>query len=133
MIPTGGSVQNQSVEIVQQPSLTWKLDIERGKITGIIDELEAVKQAVLCIFETERFYYLIYSANYGFEGDGLVGKSRTLVQSEIKRRITEALMQDDRITNVTDFDIQFEGDTATAAFTVITQYGSFRQEVQMNV
>ena len=133
MIPTGSSLSNQSFAGAEQPSLTWRLDVERGKVSGMIDNLEAVKQAVLAILNTERFQYLIYSPNYGFESRGMLGKSRLVVQSEFKRRITEALMQDDRVSEVTDFAIAFEGDTAVAAFTVISEYGSFRQEVILNV
>jgi len=91
-----------AVEERQQPSLTWKLDFENKRITQMIDGLEAVKQAAFVILETERFRYLIYSFNFGSELQGLIGKSPLLVRSEIQRLVREALLQDDRITDVRD-------------------------------
>ncbi|WP_019123711.1 DUF2634 domain-containing protein [Brevibacillus massiliensis] len=82
MIPTGASILNAPVEEQQQPSLTWKLDPEKKRITGMIDGLEAVKQAVGIMLRTERFRYLIYSFNFGSELKGLIGLSPLFVQSE---------------------------------------------------
>src|SRR5690606_29056146 len=98
------------VEEEQQPSLTYGIDFEKGRIIGMIDGLEAVKQAVFLILRTERYRYLIYSTDYGSELEGLIGRDSLFVQSELKRRIREALMQDDRIEDVTNFNIHFNGD-----------------------
>lgn len=97
------------------------------------DGLEAVKQAVYKIFHTERFAHLIYDGSYGFEKRGLIGKDPMFVQSEIRRRVQEALLQDDRITSVEDLQIEFDGDTAQVRFTVICDYGTFDMEVTQNV
>ena len=114
-----------AVEERQQPSLTWKLDFENKRITQMIDGLEAVKQAAFVILETERFRYLIYSFNFGSELQGLIGKSPLLVRSEIQRLVREALLQDDRITDVRDFTIETNGDSITASFTVVSIFGDF--------
>lgn len=133
MIPTGGSIDRQNIETVTQPSRTWRLDFERGRVTGAIDGLDAVRQSVSKIVQTERFRYLIYDADYGIELDGLIGRDPVFVQSELRRRITEALMQDDRIESVTDFQIDITGDTATIQFTVVSSFGSFQEEVMLHV
>jgi hypothetical protein len=133
MIPTGGQINAQSTETTEQPSRTWKLDFERGHVTGITDGLEAVRQAVSKIIQTERFRYFIYSFDYGIELNSLIGKSPALVRSELRRRIVEALLQDDRISDVTDFDIVINEDTTTVQFTVVSSFGSFQQEVVMHV
>src|SRR5690606_18403676 len=104
------------LEEEQQPSLTFGIDFERGRIRGMIDELEAIKQAVFLILQTERYRYLIYSDDYGSELEGLIGRDPLFVQSEIKRRIREALMQDDRIEDVTNFRLQFNGDNVLVRF-----------------
>lgn len=123
------------VEEREQPSLTWKLDFENKRISGMTDGLEAVKQAVFVILETERFQYLIYSFNFGSELQGLIGKSPLLVQSEIRRLIREALLQDDRITDVRDLTFTTKGDSMLVEFTVVTRYGNFsmQREVQLRV
>lgn len=119
----------------QQPSLTYKIDFEQGRIVGLTDGLEAVKQAIFLILQTERYEYLIYSTDYGSELRGLVGKEPAYIQSELKRRITEALTQDDRIEDVTNFQTEINGDSATVRFTVVTTFGDFstEQEVRLRV
>lgn len=126
MIPTtGASILNAPVEAQEQPSLTWKLDMESKRITQMVDGLEAVKQAVFVILETERFRYLIYSFDFGSELQGLIGKSPLFVQSEIRRLIREALLQDDRITEVRDLSFQTKGDSMLVTFTVVSTFGNF--------
>ena len=119
------------VEEEQQPSLTYGIDFEKGRIIGMIDELEAVKQAVFLILQTERYRYLIYSADYGSELEGLIGRDQLFVRSELKRRIREALMQDDRIEDVTNFRLQFNGDSALVRFTVISNFGEIEAEQEV--
>lgn len=129
MIPEGALIPPViEVEEVQQPSLTWKIDFEKGRIVGKTDGLEAIKQAVMKILLTERFRHLIYSPNYGSELHGLIGSEPAFVRSELKRRITEALLQDDRIEEVTNFDVQINGDSATVRFLVATTEGAFTIE-----
>lgn len=124
MIPTGGVI-NAPVQEAQQPSLTWYLDFEKGKVVGKIDGLVAIRQSVFMILQTERFNHLIYSFNYGHELQGLIGKSPLLVQSEINRIINEALGQDDRIQGIQNLSITSNGDSLTCAFTVVTDLGNF--------
>ena len=43
-----------TLEDETQPSLTYALDAENGRIRGKVDGLEAVKQAVYLVLSTER-------------------------------------------------------------------------------
>lgn len=131
MIPIGGALQDAAEE--QQTSRTYGIDFAAGKAIGITDGLEAVRQAVYKILRTDRFAHLIYDANYGSEVTGLQGRSQGYVLSEIERRIREALLQDDRISEVTDMRITVTGDEALATFTVVSIYGDFKEEVTANV
>lgn len=133
MIPTGGSLGAQRVEVIEQPSRTWRLDADRGHVAGMIDGLDAVRQAVFKIIQTERFRYIIYDADYGAELAGLIGRDPALVRSELRRRITEALTQDDRIDDVTDYEIDFSGGTAAVRFTVVSTFGTFREGLTLRV
>ncbi|WP_144939525.1 DUF2634 domain-containing protein [Paenibacillus sp. 32O-W] len=136
MIPQGGTIR-EAKEIRQrrQPSRTYRLDLSNKRIIGMTDGLEAVRQSVYKILRTERYEHLIYSPNYGSELMGLLGKDAGLFHSELKRRVREALMQDDRVKEVDDFDITYHGDSALAQFTVHSDFGSFRisEEVKSNV
>jgi len=133
MIPTGGSIDTQNTETTTQPSRTWRLDFDRGRAAGTIDGLDAVRQAVTKILQTERFRHMIYDTDYGVELANLIGRDPVFVQSELRRRITEALTQDDRIEGVTDFQIDIVGDTATIRFTVMSSFGVFQEEVTARV
>lgn len=126
MIPIGGAIQDAAE--TQQTSRTYGIDFTKGKAVGVTDGLEAVRQAVYKILRTDRFAHLIYDANYGSEISSLQGRSQGYVRSEIERRIREALLQDDRIAEITDMQITVTGDEALATFTVVSIYGDFREE-----
>ena len=87
------------------------------------DEQDAVLQAVYLILNVERYAFPIYSRDYGSELSDLIGTPRDYAMSEIKRRITEALTQDDRITGVDDWSFETSGRGVRAKFTVNTIYG----------
>lgn len=130
--PTGTIIPaNLDIAEEQQPSLTFGIDFDRGRVIGMVDGLEAVKQAVFLILQTERYRHLIFSSDYGSELEGLVGRDPLFVQSEIKRRIREALMQDDRIEDVINFSIRFDGDSALMRFTVVSIFGNFEAEQEV--
>lgn len=114
-------------------SLTWKLDFEKGRISGQADELEAVKQAVFKALQTNRFWHEIYSFDYGHELLLLIGTSSTFIGSEANRLIAEALMIDDRIENIDDVNFEVTGDQVVIRFRVNTIYGSFSGEVISDV
>lgn len=119
------------IEEQEQPSRTYKLDFKTKRIVTMTDGLEALEQAVYKILSTERYEYLIYSPDYGFEPPFMLDE--VTFRSEIVRRIREALLQDDRILDVVDFEIEIDGDSATVTCTVISKYGDFKitKEVDM--
>ncbi|MGO4498802.1 DUF2634 domain-containing protein [Paenibacillus sp. 2RAB27] len=125
MIPTGGAGNVQLLQ-TQHPSKTYRIDQENKRIVGIVDGLEVVKQAVYKILQTERFEHLIYGPDYGSEHSSLIGNSESFVRSELRRRILEALLQDDRIAAVEEMKITMNGDSALAEFTVVSKYGEFQ-------
>lgn len=113
------------------PSKTWKLS--GNHIQGMIDGAEAVAQSVDVMLSTERFYYEIYSYDYGAEFADLIGKDRAFVRADVQRRIEEALAEDDRIVGVSDFSIDFDRETANVSFTVNTIFGDFETERSVEI
>jgi len=114
--------------IESPPSKAWALDTERNLFSGFVDELEVVRQAVWFILHSKRYQHVIYDWNYGVELLDLVGESIPLVLAELERRIPEALLQDDRILEVTDFIFETERGKVHVTFTVITIFGDYRTE-----
>ena len=113
------------------PSKTWYIDFDRNVVSTMITGIEAVRQAAILILSTERFEYEIYSHQYGVELIDLFGENQHYVMSEIKRRITEALTQDDRITNVSDFKYDRTKRGLHVTFTVTCDVGKFNAETEV--
>jgi len=118
---------NESTE----PSNTFCVDFERGRVFGFVDEKEAVKQAIMLILNTERYKFLIYSWNYGAELEALIGTHPDIVEDEAERLISEALLQDDRITAVYDFEFSRNRDTLLVNFKVDSIYGDIDIETEV--
>lgn len=117
-----------------QTSNTYKLNLDKNNISGFCDELEAVKQSVYLILNIERYEYLIYDWDYGFEIKDLIGQESIIIQPEIQRRICDALKQDSRIVNVRDFI--FENGSIgklIVHFTVETIFGSYQENTVLNI
>lgn len=108
------------------PSKTWRLS--GNHLQGMIDGKEAAAQAASLALSTERFLYDIFSYDYGVELADLIGKDREYVQADFRRRIEEALGEDDRITGISNYQITFDGEVATVHFTVNTIFGDFDTE-----
>ena len=114
-----------------EPSNTFFIDFEKGRISGFVDEREAVKQAIMLILNTERYKFLIYSWNYGVELEELIGTHPDIVEDEVERLISEALLQDDRITAVYDFEFSRNKDTLLVSFKVDSIYGDIDIETEV--
>ena len=106
MIPQNGDDLRQDFVFTTLPSRTLKMDHDWKTITGTIDQIQAVEQAVFLILTTERYQWLIFSWDYGVELQNLIGKDPEYCIPEIERRIREALLQDDRITAVENFEFE---------------------------
>lgn len=133
MIPQGMSLSESELLEHTETSRTYRLDTAANRIIGLTDGLDAVRQSVFKILQTERYRFFCYSADYGVELEGLVGADPAFVRSELKRRISEALLQDDRISEVNDFTMEIDGEGVKATFTVVSNFGSFREEVRQDV
>jgi phage baseplate assembly protein W len=119
-----------------QPTKTYYLDFENGRIGSKIDGDLALKQFVIKAIITPRSRYAIYSDDYGCELDDLIGGDITpdLLNSEIQRMIRDALVYDDRISDVTNITVEKEGDKVYVNFTVVTTTGDkLNEEVTLNV
>ena len=133
MIPSTNNILSYDLEMETAPSVNYKMNIKQDIINGTVDELEAMKQVIYKILNTERYQYIIYSWNYGIELMDLFGMPVIYVIPELERRITEALIQDERIESVDDFEFDsYEKRTVKASFTVHTIFGDVQTEKVVN-
>lgn len=135
MIPNGGA-DLTSITASVRPSRTYALRFDgegEGRLCGSTDGAEALRQAIFLRLSTERGKYLMYSAAYGVSLGDLLGKPVSLAIPEIRYRIEEALLQDDRIESVSDFDFQADKGKVTCFFTVNSRFGQIRAEKEVTV
>lgn len=133
MIPLTTAFLEQDFEIEEQPTHTYKMNLENKLVRGYTDDIEAIKQVIYKILQTERYQYIMYSWNYGIETLDLYGEPISYVCPELERRITEALTWDDRIESVDnfEFDLSRKGEVLVT-FTVHTVFGSVAAEKVVN-
>lgn len=122
MIPQRFITAELSTVETSETSRTYK--ITGNRIQGYTDGLDALKQAIYKVLNTERYEYPIYSFNYGIELENLIGKDSVYVQIELKRRIRECLLRDDRITEADNFKFEFNGDQLKCTFDVHSIFGN---------
>ena len=118
--------EDEVEEIEEQIQADYEIDFYTGKLTGrIINGLDAVRQWIQLVLLTDRYFYQQYSWEFGSELNTLIGKgnSKEYVESEVKRMVEDALMVNESITGIGDWDIEYTGDTLTAKFKVETIYG----------
>lgn len=117
--------------IAEQPTQTYRLDFDGAPASGKIDGVEAMRQAILLALNTERFTYAIYSWNYGIELRSLFGQGITpYLQARLQHVVEEALLQDDRILQVTGFTCARAGrDGLRTSFIVHTTQGDVPSEL----
>ncbi|MFJ8090839.1 DUF2634 domain-containing protein [Lysinibacillus sp. NPDC095746] len=115
-------------EEVIEPSKNYKLIPDKNRCFGFVDEIEAMKQAIFLMLSVERYDHIIYSWNFGAEFKDLFGKPVSFVASEAKRRIREALIQDDRINEVDSFVVTTHKNKVHIQYTAHTIYGEITAE-----
>ncbi|WP_128893604.1 DUF2634 domain-containing protein [Longirhabdus pacifica] len=118
---------------IASPSKTYAFDFNTGEIKGFVEDVEALKQYIRKALVTPRLRYLIYSDQYGSELESLIGSydSQPLIYAEVPRLIKDALIYDDRIIDVYDFQVEARIDDLFATFTVESIYGTLEQEVNI--
>lgn len=116
-----------------EPALTYRINFDTGRLGGMVDEIDALKQFIVKSVITLRSHYRIYTDDFGCEVIGLIGSdvTKAYIQSEIPRMVREALVYDDRVDDVTDITATRQGDVVYITATVDSIYGSFTQEVMV--
>ena len=133
LLPTNDIDLSNDFEVVEQPSKTYRLLYQKNKLSGFTDEIEALKQAIYFILNTERYDYLIYDWDYGFEIKDLVGQDPRSILPEIQKRICDALMQDTRITEITDFKFNVIKNKVSVLFAVKSIFGDINQNLDITL
>jgi len=110
---------------------TYALDLDKGRIIGIIDYMDAVNQFIRKSLITPRFRCLIYDNQFGSEIKERItanDATREYIEAELPRLVKDAISYDPRIIDVYDFEFEFVTDkeqrgSVRIQATVSTIYG----------
>lgn len=127
------SVLTTDIEITEDIETTRTYKLSDDNIQGFTDNLEALQQAIYKMLNTEKCEYPIYSFSYGIELEDLIGMDAAYVKVELKRRIAECLIQDERITSVSNFIFTVSGDKMLCTFDVSSIYGESTITKEVNI
>lgn len=134
MIP---QINNQLIgESIQyrQPNLTYR--VGNSTVAGKVDKLDSVKQAIYHILSTERYSNPIYDGDYGVELEQYVGKDIGFITAGIQETLRDALLQDDRISDVQVDNVEKSDKQNNAClidFTVFTIYGTYKDSLSLAI
>ena len=114
-------------------SFTFAVDFANKRIKGYTDEKDAMRQAVILIFFTQRYRWEIFSREYGAETKDLYGAPISFVTRVFERRMKDALLADGRITGASNFRFTKPSrNTLTVTFDVTTIFGDVN-DVEVNI
>lgn len=127
MLPSNNDGLN-NFTIKKHPTHTYCIDFEKGVARGYTDGKKAMEQAIYKILNTDRFVNIIYSWNYGSELYNIMGRSKEYVYMKLRTKIKEALIADDRITDVHSFEFSSHKGTVSVTFIAETTEGQIEVE-----
>lgn len=121
-------------EFESPPSLTYRLDFTNRRIIGKVDDKEAVMQFIKKVLDTSKYAYSSYDWYYGNEILSLIGQSYDYIITELPRIVDEALLVDDRIISIQNWNFsKINVDSMSASFLVRTIFGTINYEMEVSV
>ena len=135
MLPYGENTDDLTLDFEEdlvEETKTFKLNINENVVGGTIDELEALKQSIYLMLTTEADKYIIFPYTYGITTVDLIGKPYYYVMAVFPDRVKETLLSDNRITDVSDFEFNINGNKLNVKFIVHSIYGEIEEETVVN-
>ena len=135
MIPSSPklSVENNGTETFEVlPTKTYRIDHTNKRIIGTIEGRDAVMQFIHKVLHTDKYAFEIYDWYYGNELMKLVGHSYDYVVTRIANILREALLVDDRIIAIRDFNFtRLSVDSVLVICYIDTVYGEIKYEQEV--
>ena len=127
------TIKEEDSQVVKMPK-EYGVDFATGQLTGkIVEGLEAIKVWIWLCMHTERFRHAIYSADYGTSLEQYIGHmlSQEYINTDCESEISDALLINEYIESVEDFEAVRNSDSLDIKFRVVTKFGNI--EVDENV
>ncbi|MEG0416390.1 MAG: DUF2634 domain-containing protein [Erysipelothrix sp.] len=104
---------------------TFKIDFDKNKISGLVDDLDALKQSIKLYLSIPRFEHMIFTRNYGHDFKKCVGESNEYIFGVARRFVCDCLSTDDRIIDITNFELSTKNESLFIKFKVTSIYGDY--------
>jgi len=127
------TIKEDDSQVVKVPR-EYGINFQTGQLTGkIVEGLEAIKVWIWLCMHTERFRHAIYSADYGTSLEQYIGYmlSEEYINTDCESEISDALLINEYIESIEDFEAVRNSDSLNISFRVVTKFGSV--EVDENV
>ncbi|AVK82461.1 hypothetical protein C3943_02310 [Lysinibacillus sp. B2A1] len=135
---------NEDMEISERDARTFNgttflYDFKKGDYVYrngapiIVEGQKALEIWIEKVIRTERFKFRIYdNVEYGVTIEDLIGSNLpySFLDSEMKRELTESILKNPLIENLSEWKFEREGSLWTITFTVETVDGSFEMGVE---
>lgn len=120
------TIKEEDSQVVKVPR-EYGIDFNTGQLTGkIVEGLEAIKVWIWLCMHTERFRHAIYSADYGTSLEQYIGHmlSEEYINTDCESEISDALLINEYIESIEDFEAVRNSDSLNISFRVVTKFGS---------
>ena len=127
------TIKEDDSQVVKMPK-EYGINFQTGQITGkIVEGIEAIKVWIWLCLHTERFRHAIYSADYGTSFEQYIGHvlSDEYINTDCESEISDALLINEYIESIEDFEAIKDGEHLRVSFRVVTKFGNI--EVDENV
>lgn len=127
------TIKEENSQVVKVPR-EYGINFRTGQLTGkIVEGIEAIKVWIWLCMHTERFRHAIYSADYGTSLEQYIGHmlSEEYINTDCESEISDALLINEYIESIEDFEAVRNSDSLNISFRVVTKFGSI--EVDENV
>ena len=113
---------------------TW--EVIDGRISGKIDGIDAIAQAVDKLFQTELYKYAIYNRDYGISLKHLLGQPveyvRTMLPKFVKQAIGHNQLLKDKITYIDGYTFRQDSNNLYVNINFHTIYGETNYSAKLN-
>lgn len=119
------TIKRSDSQAVKMPK-EYGIDFTNGQLTGkIVEGIEAIKVWIWLCMHTERFRHAIYSADYGTSLEQYIGHilSEEYINTDCESEITDALLINEYIESIEDFEAVRNSDSLNISFRVVTKFG----------
>lgn len=108
MIPKLRDQLARPLQPVRRPSLVWAYinvvgsdEAEETRLDGLVDNTEALRQAIWHIVHTERYSYPgILENSEGIELEQFIGESFLYFRAKVYQVFSDAILRDDRVRSI---------------------------------